>query len=240
MHDALTAAASGNDQKLVFLAISLCVFGAIAASRVLQLALASNGTRRLVWTGAAALVSGVAVWATFLIAAFAFNPGVPVSYNFLPALISLPVAVVVSALAFAILMRREAWAPVLAGAFLGYGLAAVDFLTLSSIKIAGRMAWDAGLLAMPLVYGLGFSVLAMLAVRALPNDRGLLSCSVALVAGAMRFISRVWTRCPRCRILPPVSFPVRSRTWSLPLPPRSLPAFRLRSFFCASCSIGIW
>jgi diguanylate cyclase len=185
MYDALTAGASGHDQKLIFLAISLCVFGAVATARVLQLALASCGMRRFVWTGAAALVSGVAVWATFLIAAFAFNPGVPVSYDFLPALASLPVAVAISALAFSILMRREGWAPLLAGAVLGYGFAAVDFLTLSSVQIAGRLAWDGGLLAMPLAYGLGFSILAMLAIRGLPNDRGLLSCSVAFVAGAM-------------------------------------------------------
>src|ERR1044071_1383828 len=137
MHDALTALNTGHDQKLVLLAASLCVFGAIAAVRVLQLALASVGPRRLLWMAAASLVSGFAVWSTLLIAALAFDPGVAVSYEFLPGVAALPLAVVVSASAFAILGRREAWAPLLAGALMGYGLAAIDFLNMSALQVPG-------------------------------------------------------------------------------------------------------
>ncbi|BCJ90222.1 bifunctional diguanylate cyclase/phosphodiesterase [Terrihabitans soli] len=186
MHEQLTAAVtSGHDHRLVLLATSLCVFGAIAATRVLQFALSSTGSRRHIWTAAAALVGGVAIWATFLIATFAFNPGVAVSYAILPALMSLAAAIVMTGLAFAVFTRREAWAPILAGALLGYGFATADFLSLSSLQIAGHFAWDATALVMPLVYAFGFSVLAFLAIRGLPNDRGLLSGSVALVAGAL-------------------------------------------------------
>jgi diguanylate cyclase (GGDEF)-like protein len=174
-----------HDQKLVLLAASLCVFGAIAATRVLQIALASRGSRRLVWTGAASLVGGVAVWATLLIATLSLQPGVPVSWDLYPALIALPVSIGMTALAFGVLMRRSVWAPFLAGALLAETLALVDVLTLAAVQVPGHIAWDPGLLVMPIAYAVGFSILSMIAVRGLANDRGLLSGSVALVAGAL-------------------------------------------------------
>jgi diguanylate cyclase (GGDEF)-like protein len=174
-----------HDQKLVLLAASICVFGAIAVMRILQLALTSSGPRRLVWTGAGALVGGVSIWATLLIAAFSLQPGLPVAYDLLPALTALPVAIAMCGLSFAVLMRRTNWAPLLSGALLGQTLAVVHFLSLASLQVPGHIAWDPGLLVMPLAYVLGFSMLAMIAVRSLADDRGLLSGSVALVAGAL-------------------------------------------------------
>jgi diguanylate cyclase (GGDEF)-like protein len=199
MHHALASLTLEHDHRLVILAVSLGVFGAIAAMRVLQLAMASAGSRRLTWLIGAALVGGSTIWAAHFISILAYRPGVEIGYNIVPTLQSLVIGVFVAGLTFAATLREEKWAPFAAGSLLGCGIAAMHYIGIGGLQVPGVMVWNPDLVVLSILSGILFGMLALVAIRTLPNERGLLSGSVALACsvlvlhfagmGAMRFIA---------------------------------------------------
>jgi NO-binding membrane sensor protein with MHYT domain len=129
----------------------------------------------------------------------AYRPGVEIGYNIVPTLQSLVIGVFVAGLTFAAALRREKWAPFAAGSLLGCGIAVMHYTGIGALQVPGVMVWNPDLVALSIVSGILFGMLALVAIRSLPSERGLLSGSVALACsvlvlhfagmGAMRLIS---------------------------------------------------
>jgi len=185
MHHTVATLAHTHDHRLVLLAIALCVFGAITAMRVLQLAMVSGGRRRLAWFVGAAIVGGCTIWSTHFISMLSYNPGMPISYDLVPTFLSLTIAVVVTSVSFAAMMRREAWAPYIAGVLFGSGVAIMHYVGMSAVQVAGRLAWNVDQVALSFLFGMGFGLLALAAIRNLPGDRGVLSGSAAFACSVL-------------------------------------------------------
>ena len=75
-HTAAAALTMEHDHSLVTLAVCLCIFGVMTAIRVLQLSMASHGSRRMAWLGTAAIVSGCSIWSAHFVAMLAYNSDV--------------------------------------------------------------------------------------------------------------------------------------------------------------------
>lgn len=174
-----------HDRQLIILGLSICVFGAITSVRVLQLALASVGRRRMGWLLASGMASGCTVWATHFIVLLAFEPGVSVSYDLSQTAISFAIGTVFSITAFAVMMRYESWAPYIAGSLFGLGVIAMHYVGMGAMQLPGRLAWNADYIAVSMLLAVWFSVIATVAVRRLPADRGLLSGSTAIVCAVL-------------------------------------------------------
>lgn len=174
-----------HNREFMVLALSICVFGAITSVRVLQLAAASAGRRRMVWLLVSGTASGCTIWSAHFIAMLGLNTGLPTSYAWQPMAVALAAGITFSIVSGAVMMRREGWAPYIAGSLLGIGVVAAHFIGMSAIQVPGRLAWNPDYVALSMVFAVLFSVIALAAIRKLPADRGLLSGSVALACSVL-------------------------------------------------------
>src|SRR4051812_49379473 len=113
-----------HDFRLVLVAGFICFLAALTAFAAFSQAKA-GGRRRSSWVALAALVAGIGIWATHFLAMLAYQPGLPIGYDFTLTLLSVVVAVAVSACGWGAALHRHAAAPALAGAVIGLGVAAM-------------------------------------------------------------------------------------------------------------------
>ena len=186
MHQTAAAAVTmEHDQSLVTLAVCLCIFGVMTAIRVMQLSMASRGTRRLAWLGAAAMVSGCSIWSTHFVAMLAYNSDMPVDYDYGQTLASFLMAVSACTVAFAVMLKKGAVSPYVGGVLFGVGVVLMHYIGIDAVEISGRFIWDQGLVLLSALYAMAFGMLGFAALRSLPSDRGLLAGSVALASAVL-------------------------------------------------------
>jgi len=181
MYRTLTCIAFEHDPLLVWVAATICILGVITTVRVLQIALQAKGRRRAGWLAAASIAGGGSAWSTHFIAMLAYDPGVVVGYAIWPIFLSFAAALAIPGLGFAVLFRRERWAPYIGGICVGLGIAAFHYIGMSGVIIPGRMIWDPGLIAMSAIYSVVFSVASLVAIRRLGDKSGLMAGSLLLV-----------------------------------------------------------
>lgn len=143
-----------HDLWLVTLAAAICALAAITAIELLRHA--RNATRHLraIWLCVAAVAGGSGIWATHFVAMLAFEPSLPSGYNIGLTTLSLVYAIALTGLGLAIaLVSVIPFAPVIGGAILGGGIAAMHYTGMMAFEIAGRIHWDPTLVAASLIYG---------------------------------------------------------------------------------------
>jgi NO-binding membrane sensor protein with MHYT domain len=101
-------------------------------------------------------------WATHFIAMLALEPGIPNAYNVALTSFSLIVAIVLTAVGFAVAIvpdvRAGAW---LGGAIVGAGIAAMHYTGMAAFEIQGRIFWDPTLVAASILLGAVFGSVAL-------------------------------------------------------------------------------
>jgi diguanylate cyclase (GGDEF)-like protein len=139
------------DLGLAALALLLCALAAATSVRLL-IPLDEGGQRRsAVRLGAAILAFGTGAWAADFIGFMAFRPGVPVDFDVVLCLLSLTVSVGATAAAFTVRTRHRA---IMArGVILAAGLGAMHVLGMRSMRIAGTVQYDPGLVVASLAGG---------------------------------------------------------------------------------------
>lgn len=160
--------ASQFSLALVGLALGLCLTGSYAVMILLRRATALHGVHRMAWFLALCLCFGADVWATHFIAMLAFNPGVALYYDAGLTLLSILVAVLGAAPAFALLVWRPqmrlGWA--VSGVMLGGTIGAMHFVGMSAMELCGSFSYQPDFVLAALGAGMA---LAALAVRATPG-----------------------------------------------------------------------
>ncbi|WP_245298610.1 bifunctional diguanylate cyclase/phosphodiesterase [Methylobacterium platani] len=147
---------------MVFLAAVVCNLAAATSLTLLDHARVNTGKARRLWLLTAALAGGTGIWATHFIAMLAFSPGFASAYDLGLTGLSLMIGVGMTAAGFWIALRpglpAAAW---IGGAQIGLGVGAMHFTGMAAYEVAGRIAWDSGLVLAALAAGAGLGSLAL-------------------------------------------------------------------------------
>jgi diguanylate cyclase (GGDEF)-like protein/PAS domain S-box-containing protein len=174
-----------HDLRLIALAGLICATASLASIMLLRHARDAAQAYRKSWLCAAGLTSGFGIWSTHFIAMLGYDPGIVAGYALVPTILSLVVAVLSTTFGFWLALRsRDPSLRSVAGAALGVGIAAMHYIGMQAVEIAGELHWSATfvvasvLLAMlPIIpalrlaldhddprSGLGASILVVLAI----------------------------------------------------------------------------
>jgi diguanylate cyclase (GGDEF)-like protein/PAS domain S-box-containing protein len=133
-----------HDLRLVILAGLICIASSAAAVILLRHARDGNGTERTRWLVAAGMASGFGIWATHFIAMIGYDPGVVRGYALVPTIASLLTAIAGTSLGFWVALRStpqtRRWG---AAAVVGIGIAAMHYIGMQAVEIAGEIRWSA-------------------------------------------------------------------------------------------------
>src|SRR5579863_6367422 len=97
-----------HDLRLVGLAAVLCLFSCFTAANLFVHAEEAKGRGRRFWHMAAAIVFGAGVWSTHFVAELAYDPGIPVGYEFDLTALSIVIAMAVTWLGIAVALHYKA------------------------------------------------------------------------------------------------------------------------------------
>ena len=134
-----------HDIRLVILAALICIATSTAVVILLRHARDGLGRDRGRWLAVTGLASGFGIWATHFIAMMGYDPGIVLGYALAPTVASLAVAVATTTAGFALALRSKLaswrWA---AGAAIGLGIAAMHYLGMQAVELAGEFRWSYG------------------------------------------------------------------------------------------------
>ena len=205
-----------HDLRLVFVAGLICIAACLISMNLFVHANGAERGRPLSWLLGAATVFGAGVWAFHFIAALAYEPGFPVGYDATLTAISLVAAI--GAVWLAMFVAYRFAAPVLGGAMIGAGIAAMHYIGMAALRAPAQLHWDAGY------------VLASIAIAMTCRRRG----NACLVMGTGPCRAASWPRsCSSWRLSDFISRPWRpsllcpirlSRCPTMPSPQPSSPS----------------
>src|SRR5215470_5462500 len=150
-----------HDWSLLLAAALVCLGSSLVAVHLVRRAQATAGQTRSLWIATAGAATGFGIWATHFVTMLAYEPGVPVGYAILPTALSLLIAVALTALGLAVAIGRVAWGAPLGGVIVALGAAAMHYLGMQALDVAGHVGWSIGLVAASVLIG---ALLAMLAL----------------------------------------------------------------------------
>jgi len=128
------------------LAYLMSCLGAFLGLRCTARAMATTGRERLRWLLLGALSIGTTgIWVMHFIAMLGYTvPGQIIHYNVLVTIASMLIAVVVTGIGLLIVgFGRQNWATlVLAGTFMGLGVATMHYTGMAAVRLTGRMTFS--------------------------------------------------------------------------------------------------
>ena len=200
MFRVLTCLVTEHDWRLVIVAGVVCFLASLTAISLFGRARAVSGRARISWLLAAGAATGCGIWATHFIAMLAYDPGVPVAYNIGLTVMSLMVAVAITAIGLATAVYgRQAWRAPAGGAIVGGGVACMHYLGMWAIELPGRVTWSLDLVVVSVALGmlLGMASLAIAVKRA-----GIRPMLLAAVMLTLAIVSHHFTAMGAVLILP--------------------------------------
>ncbi|WP_343527722.1 EAL domain-containing protein [Sphingomonas sp.] len=156
----LTCLAQEHDLRLVVLAAAFCLTGSAITIRLLQRLRSADRGARLAWIFMGGLSTGATIWCTHFIAMIAYQPGVTVAYDPMITGLSLVIAVMGSAIALAVAVRRWSFAPVLGGALFGLAVTAMHYTGMMAFAARGLVAWSTPYVVVSVFFSVVFGAMA--------------------------------------------------------------------------------
>ena len=155
-----------HDFRLVLVAGVICFLAALTSFAAFGQA-QQDSPRRPFWIGLAALVAGVGIWSTHFVAMLAYRPSLPMGYDVPITLLSVVVAIIVSACGWYAALNNHRTAPPLAGALIGAGISSMHYIGMAAVIVARRIVWDNSLATASVAIGivLGAAALTLQARR---------------------------------------------------------------------------
>ena len=161
--------------SLVVLSIAIAIIASYTALDLANRVSENVGNPRKAWSwlGAGALAMGAGIWSMHFIGMLAFSLPIPVAYNWPITVLSLLIAVGVSALALFIL--RTPTVPLLmlglGAGLMGLGIAAMHYTGMLAMQMFPPIHYDATLFICSILIAVGASVAALWIVIALRRHR---------------------------------------------------------------------
>ncbi len=161
-HVATTATVSWNI-PLVVLSYVVAVFASYTALDLAGRVVASGGWARRLWLVGGAFAMGTGIWSMHFTGMLALDMGMPVSYDVLPTLLSVAIAIAASGLALFIVSRGLVGiAPLLvAGPIMGVGIASMHYTGMEAMRMAATISYDPLLVALSLLIAIVASIAAL-------------------------------------------------------------------------------
>ncbi|HEV2745837.1 MAG TPA: EAL domain-containing protein [Allosphingosinicella sp.] len=157
-----------HDWRLIVVAGIICLVAAFTAFSILEQARLAH-RRRPAWLAAAGFVSGTGIWATHFVAMLAYEPRLPIGYDAPLTLLSIAVAMVVTAAGWWTALRAPRWAPAAAGAVIGAGIGSMHYLGMAAVTLPGRFVYDEALATASILIGIVLAALALADQRRRPE-----------------------------------------------------------------------
>jgi diguanylate cyclase (GGDEF)-like protein/PAS domain S-box-containing protein len=170
-----------HDLRLVFLAGLICVAACLISINLFIRANDAERGRPLSWLLGAATVFGAGVWAFHFISELAYEPGFPVGYD--AALTAISLVAAIGAVWLAMFVAHRFAAPVLGGAMIGAGIAAMHYIGMAALRAPAHLHWDAGYVLASVAIAVTFAAAAMRASSWGPVLQRRLMAVVLLVLG---------------------------------------------------------
>src|SRR5262245_9114718 len=205
MFRVLTCLTVEHDWRLVGVAAVLCLFASLAAVNLFNRARATAGRARFVWIIAAAIATGFGIWATHFVAMLAYEPGFPIAYSLSLTFRTLAAAAVITGFGLSIAVYGYArWAPVLAGAVVGGGIAAMHYTGMYAVEIPGRVTWQFPLVLASIIFGMVLGALALVVAIRSYRRRDAALAAVLLTLAIVSYHFTRWRLCPirHVRLMP--------------------------------------
>jgi NO-binding membrane sensor protein with MHYT domain/nitrogen-specific signal transduction histidine kinase len=153
------------DPGLVALSILVATIASYTALDLAGCVSATTSSPRKSWTWliAGAMSMGIGIWSMHFIGMLAFHLPVPVAYDLSTSLLSMFIAILVSAIALLILRRRELKAKNLAvGAILmGIGIAAMHYTGMFAMQMSPPIRYNPALFVASVLIAMGASLAAL-------------------------------------------------------------------------------
>ena len=157
-----TCLTADHDWHLVVLAVAVCLLASAVAVSLFHRALATTGRTRLIWLSLDAAAGGCGIWATHFIAMLAYDPGIGAGYSIVLTVLSLLIAVSITAAGLGVaLLNFGSWTSLLGGAAVGGGIAAMHYTGMMALELPGRITWAPGLVLVSVTFGFVFGALAV-------------------------------------------------------------------------------
>ncbi|MDY0884540.1 EAL domain-containing protein [Dongia soli] len=181
-----------HDLRLVVLAGLICLLASYTAYSLVQRARGASFRARISWISGAALATGSGVWSTHFIAMLAFQPSVPVTYDFGLTVASIVIAVLISGLGLSLsLVGSERYATdpryrghiLIGGAVVGLGIAAMHYVGMSAINVFGWVHWDKNMVIASVLIGMALGGVAAKVGHTKSDFRSLMTAATLLTLG---------------------------------------------------------
>ncbi|WP_394653859.1 MHYT domain-containing protein [uncultured Sphingomonas sp.] len=175
-----------HDSFLVALSIVVAILASFTGLSLASRIRASRGRARTIWGAAAAIALGGGIWSMHFVAMLAFvMPGMPMTYDVGPTLVSLAVAIAFTGAGFAAInwhdvSRRSI---VGAGVLIGSGAVAMHYIGMAAMRMPAMVRYDPIWVGISIVIALLAATTATwLACREQRIDRRLLAAIVMGIA----------------------------------------------------------
>lgn len=156
-----------HDWRLVILAGLICFLASLGAISLFHRARAAEGRARVLWTLTAGAATGCGIWATHFIAMLAYHPGFNTAYDISLTMLSLLMAIVVTAGGLGIAVYSPSrWGAALGGGLVGGGVATMHYIGMWALYLPGWIMWEMDLVIASIALGMLFGIAALqVAVR---------------------------------------------------------------------------
>jgi PAS domain S-box-containing protein len=159
----MTTVAGTYDLHLVALSFVVACFASYTALDLAGRIRASRGWIRGAWLATAAISMGGGIWSMHFIAMLAFLMPMPVTFDVELTVLSLVVAIAVTAGAFYVIgIRRATMLQLsLGGIFMGIGIVAMHYTGMAAMRMPAQLSYDPALVALSVAIAIGASIAAL-------------------------------------------------------------------------------
>jgi diguanylate cyclase (GGDEF)-like protein/PAS domain S-box-containing protein len=162
MFQVYTCLTNDHDWRLVVLAGAVCFLASAVAVVLFHRAQATTGRTQFVWLALDAAAAGCGIWATHFIAMLAYNPAIGAGYNLVTTILSLLIAVLITAAGLgAALLDFGRWTAAFGGAIVGGGITAMHYTGMMALEVPGRMTWVPNIVVASIALGIAFGSMAL-------------------------------------------------------------------------------
>lgn len=163
------AVPTSYDPVLVALSVIIASFGSYTALDLSDRVRSSTAPACWAWVAAAAVAMGGGIWSMHFVGMLAFTMPMPMAYDLGLTVLSLVLAVAVTAVAFTVVTRQGARRThlVLAGLFMGLGIVCMHYTGMAALQVPANLSYDPWLVALSVVIAIDAATVALwLATRA--------------------------------------------------------------------------
>ncbi|QCI67691.1 bifunctional diguanylate cyclase/phosphodiesterase [Phreatobacter stygius] len=181
MFRVLTCLAFEHNWWLVALAAIICFISSYSYVAIGRQARDARNGQRLGWILIAGAAAGFGIWSTHFVAMLAYDPGVVVGYDTELTILSLGVAIALTAAGLALALTwKTQWSAAAGGAVVGGGVAGMHYLGMWAMQLPGQITWAPDLVIASIALGAGLAALAFMTARRHRGATGDLAATLLL------------------------------------------------------------